>query len=69
MREISYPQPDRIEPSWKMGYNACIDDILKGADDNDSNTINGGWIPCEVILPEEKRKLFMYNVVWRSNGM
>ena len=46
-----YPQPDRIEPSWKIGYNACIDDILKGADDSDSNTINDGWIPCDKHLP------------------
>ena len=24
-----YPQPDRIEPSYKVGWNACLDEILK----------------------------------------
>ena len=24
-----YPQPDRIEPSYKAGWNACLDEILK----------------------------------------
>lgn len=24
-----YPQPDRIEPSYKAGWNACLDKILK----------------------------------------
>lgn len=24
-----YPQPDRIVPSYKIGFNACIDEILK----------------------------------------
>ena len=23
-----YPQPDRIEPSYKAGWNACLDEIL-----------------------------------------
>lgn len=25
----NYPQPDRIEPSYKAGWNACLDEILK----------------------------------------
>lgn len=25
-----YPQPDGIVPSYKFGYNACIDELLKG---------------------------------------
>lgn len=25
-----YPQPDGIVPSYKIGFNACIDEILKG---------------------------------------
>lgn len=29
-----YPQADGITPSYKIGYNACIDDILKGAEEN-----------------------------------
>ena len=24
-----YPQPDRIAPSYKVGWNACLDEILK----------------------------------------
>lgn len=28
-----YPQPDRIEPSYKAGWNACLDEILKGCDE------------------------------------
>ena len=26
-----YPQPDRIVPSYKIGWNACIDKIMEGA--------------------------------------
>ena len=25
-----YPQPDRIVPSYKIGWNACVDEMLKG---------------------------------------
>lgn len=25
-----YPQPDGITPSYKIGYNACLDEILGG---------------------------------------
>lgn len=25
-----YPQEDKIVPSYKIGYNACIDELLKG---------------------------------------
>ena len=25
-----YPQPDRIVPSYKIGWNACIDEIIGG---------------------------------------
>lgn len=28
--EGKYPQKDRIPPSYKVGWNACIDEILKG---------------------------------------
>lgn len=28
-----YPQEDKIVPSYKIGYNACIDELLKGATD------------------------------------
>lgn len=27
-----YPQPDRIVPSYKYGWNACIDEMLKGTE-------------------------------------
>lgn len=27
-----YPQPDGIVPSYKIGFNACIDEILKESD-------------------------------------
>lgn len=27
-----YPQADGITPSYKIGYNACIDEILKGSE-------------------------------------
>lgn len=29
-----YPQPDRIVPSYKIGWNACIDEIM-GGNNND----------------------------------
>ena len=29
-----YPQSDGITPSYKIGYNACLDEILKGAEEN-----------------------------------
>lgn len=28
-----YPQPDGITPSYKVGWNACLDKILKGCDE------------------------------------
>lgn len=30
----TYPQPDGITPSYKFGWNACIDEILKGSEEN-----------------------------------
>lgn len=33
-----YPQPDRIPASYKAGYNACIDEILK--EDINANSAN-----------------------------
>lgn len=30
-----YPQPDGIVPSYKYGWNACIDEILKGESNED----------------------------------
>lgn len=27
----TYPQPDGVVPSYKTGWNDCIDEILKGA--------------------------------------
>jgi len=29
-----YPQADGITPSYKIGWNDCIDEILKGAEEN-----------------------------------
>lgn len=29
-----YPQEDKIVPSYKIGYNACIDEIMKGVEEN-----------------------------------
>ena len=29
-----YPQADKIVPSYKIGYNACIDEIMKGSEEN-----------------------------------
>lgn len=29
-----YPQEDGITPSYKIGWNDCIDEILKGAEEN-----------------------------------
>mgnify|MGYP004570544795 CR=1 FL=1 len=28
-----YPQPDGITPSYKVGWNACLDKILEGCDE------------------------------------
>ena len=28
-----YPQEDKIVPSYKIGYNACIDEILGGSEE------------------------------------
>lgn len=33
-----YPQPDGITPSYKIGYNACIDEIGGGANETDKET-------------------------------
>lgn len=30
-----YPQADGITPSYKIGWNDCIDEILKGSGEND----------------------------------
>lgn len=32
-----YPQPDGIVPSYKIGWNKCIDEILKGDKINERN--------------------------------
>lgn len=32
-----YPQAAGITPSYKIGYNACIDEIMKGAKENEIN--------------------------------
>lgn len=41
---------DYSESFYIQGYNACIDDILKGVNIV-YNTTNDGWIPCNKRLP------------------
>lgn len=33
-----YPQPDGITPSYKIGYNACVDELGGGANETDKET-------------------------------
>lgn len=45
-----YPQPDGIVPSYKIGWNACIDAITGGADA--PTLVHDGWIPITEKQPK-----------------
>ena len=70
------------ESMWaerRRGYNACIDEILKGGIQSKLGTCDtehqfGEWIPCSERLPEEKTNpvtndYYVYPVTFNSNDL
>lgn len=54
LKEVPSKMPEEsrwYSEEYAEGFNACIDDILKEADNSDDRTINDGWIPCSKRLP------------------